>query len=156
MSQKQDLDPNRPVPSANELRMALLEKEMEKLAKLEKARAAQQEALDVAAEEFLKGHVTDEERNMIRRLVRNAVEKGLFEVMVYSFPSDLCTDSGRAINNGEANWPKTLQGKALEFYERYKENIQPKGYKLKAMIINFPGGIPGDVGFFLNWAPPPV
>ena len=22
------------------------------------------------------------------------------------------------------------------------------------MIINFPGGIPGDVGFFLNWAPP--
>lgn len=156
MSQKQDLDPNRPVPTANDLRMALLEKEMEKLAKLEKARAAQREALDAAAEEFLTGHVTDEERNMIRRLVRNAVEKGLFEVMVYSFPSDLCTDSGRAINNSEADWPKTLQGKALEFYERYKENIQPKGYKLKAMIINFPGGIPGDVGFFLNWAPPPV
>ena len=39
-------------------------------------------------------------------------------------------------------------------YDAFKARIQPQGYKLKAMIINFPGGVPGDVGFFLNWAPP--
>jgi hypothetical protein len=83
----------------------------------------------------------------------NAVQDGKMEAMVYSFPSDLCTDSGRAINNGEPHWPETLQGKAKEFYERYLQFGKPQGYKLKAMVINFPGGIPGDIGFFLNWAP---
>jgi len=73
--------------------------------------------------------------------------------MVYSFPSDLCTDSGRAINSNDPQWTNTLRGKAKEFYERYLKYGKPQGFKLKAMIINFPGGIPGDVGFFLNWAP---
>jgi hypothetical protein len=77
--------------------------------------------------------------------------------MVYSFPSDLCTDSGRAINNNDnPHWPETLQGKAKEFYDRYQEFGKPGGYKLKAMVINFPGGIPGDIGFLLNWGPPAV
>ena len=31
--------------------------------------------------------------------------------------------------------------------------MKPKGFRLKAMIINFPGGIPGGVGSFLNRAP---
>ena len=31
--------------------------------------------------------------------------------------------------------------------------IEEAGFKLKAMIVTFPGGIPGDVGFFLSWAP---
>ena len=40
-----------------------------------------------------------EERAMIQRLVTNAAANGKFEAMVYSFPSDLCTDRGRAINS---------------------------------------------------------
>ena len=52
-----------------------------------------------------------------------------------------------------SDWPQTLQGKAKEFFDRYQTYGKPQGYKLKAMIINFPGGMPGDVGFFLNWAP---
>ena len=63
----------------------------------------------------------------------------------------LCTDSGRAINSADPQWPETLQGKAKQFYERYLKYAKPQGYKLKAMIINFPGGIPGDVGFFISW-----
>jgi hypothetical protein len=31
---------------------------------------------------------------------------------------------------------------------------QAAGYGLKAMIINFPEGMPGDVGLFLTWEPP--
>ena len=68
----------------------------------------------------------------------------------------ICTDSGRAINNGDPRWPETLQGKAKEFHDRYQEFGKPGGYKLKAMVINFPGRVPGDIGFFLNWAPPAV
>ncbi len=153
---KQEADADAPVPTADELRTALLQQALEEMEKREKARDAEKKARAAAAEEFLKGHVTDKEREMIRRLVKNAVAKGQFEVLVYSFPSDLCTDGGRAINNSLPNWPETLQGKAREFYDRFKENIQPKGYDLNAMIINFPDGMPGDVGFYLNWAPKAV
>jgi hypothetical protein len=80
------------------------------------------------------------------------VEQGKTEALVYSFPSTLCSDSGRAINNALPEWPDTLQGKARELFERYEQNLKPAGYRLKAMIINFPGGVPGDVGFYLSWA----
>ena len=83
----------------------------------------------------------------------NAVKEGKLEALVYVFPSDLCTDSGRAINSGDPQWPHTLKGKARQFYERFLTFGKPQGFKLKAMIVTFPGGIPGDVGFFLSWAP---
>lgn len=140
-------------PTANELRMQLLKQELEKADAAQKARALEQKKLTDFTARFLGNQVTEDEIAMVRRLVTNAVKDGKFEAMVYSFPSALCTDSGRAINNGDPKWPDTLQGKAREFYERYQKIGKPAGYKLKAMIINFPGGIPGDVGFFLNWAP---
>ena len=145
---------NAPIPSAEQLRMKLLEEQMKEMELQEKARASAKKELSEFTDSFLQSHVSDDERAMIRRLVKNALEKGQLEALVYSFPSDLCTDGGRAINNSDPNWPDTLQGKAKELYEGFKAHIQPQGYKLKAMIINFPGGIPGDVGFFLNWAPP--
>jgi hypothetical protein len=149
-----DKAPTAPVPSAEKLRMRQLEEQMKEMERQDKARAAAQKELADFTDDFLKSHISDDERAMIRRLVKNAAEKGQFEALVYSFPSDLCTDGGRAINNADPNWPDTLRGKAREMYDAFKARIQPEGYKLKAMIINFPGGIPGDVGFFLNWAPP--
>ena len=50
------------------------------------------------------------------------------------------------------DWPTTLLGEAKQFYERFQKFGKPQGFKLKAMIVTFPGGIPGDVGFFLSWA----
>jgi hypothetical protein len=139
-------------PSAEQLRMQMLEREMEQMDKERKLRSMQEQKLTDFAADFLEKHVTEQEIAVVRRLVANAVKDGKFEAMVYSFPSSLCTDSGRAINNADRDWPSTLQGKAKEFYERYQTFGKPQGYKLKAMIINFPGGIPGDVGFFLDWS----
>jgi len=147
-----DIDINAP-PSADQLRMALLEEQMKEAEKQEKLQAQQNQELTKFTESFLKDQVNEDEIAMVRRLVMNAVKNGKFEAMVYSFPSDLCTDSGRAINSGDPQWAETLLGKAKQFYERYLKIAKPQGYKLKAMIINFPGGMPGDVGFFLNWAP---
>ena len=141
------------IPSADALRMTILSKEMAEMDKHEKQRAQKEEQLRAFTESFLTEHVSDDERAMIQKLVMNAVANGKFEALVYSFPSDLCTDSGRAINNRLAHWPETLQGKAKELYERYMTIAKPQGFRLKANIINFPNGMPGDVGFFLNWAP---
>jgi hypothetical protein len=151
MSEK--VDPNAMPQSAEALRLSILQKEMEKMDVERKAREAEEKKLRAFTEEFLKTHVSEDEIAMVRRLVANAVTDGKMEAMVYSFPSDLCTDSGRAINNNDPRWPETLQGKAKEFFERYEAFGKPQGYRLKAMVVNFPGGIPGDIGFFLNWAP---
>ena len=98
------------VPSADQLRMSILSKEMAEMEKQEKLRPKQEEQLQDFTESFLTEHVSDDERAMIQKLVMNAVDNGKFEALVYSFPSDLCTDSGRAINNRLAHWPETLAG----------------------------------------------
>jgi len=147
---------NRPqgtVPSADDLRRILLEKELEEMNRRDKARAAEEKKRAEFISKFMTEHVTEDERALIRRLVMNAVKDGKMEAMVYSFPARLCTDGGRAINNGDREWPETLQGKARELYDRYENAVKPQGYRLKAMVINFPDDVPGDVGLFLSWAP---
>jgi hypothetical protein len=139
--------------SAEELRMTVLRAKMEEIERRDRAREAEKKKLEEFTTDFLGAHVNQAELDMIRRLVMNAVADGEFEALVYTFPSDLCTDGGRAINNGEPHWPETLKGKARELYDRFQKNAKPQGFRMKAMIVNFPGGIPGDVGFFLNWAP---
>lgn len=156
MTDQKDLNADRRPPTAEELRKQVLEREMEEMDRERKLKAIEEQKHADFAADFLKKHVTEEEIAMVRRLVANAVKAGKFEAMVYSFPSELCTDSGRAINSADPDWPQTLQGKAKEFFERYQTFGKPQGYKLKAMIINFPGGMPGDVGLFLNWAPDKV
>jgi hypothetical protein len=64
MAMQQDVDPNAPVPTADELRMTFLQKELEEMQRREKAREAELKARASAAEDFLKGHVTDMERKM--------------------------------------------------------------------------------------------
>ncbi len=156
MPDKKDIDPHAAPPSAKDLRMQVLQREMEEMEKERKLKALDEKKHADFAGDFLEKHVSEDEIAVVRRLVANAVKDGKFEAMVYSFPSDLCSDSGRAINSGDKDWPQTLRGKAKEFFERYQAFGKPQGYKMKAMIINFPGGVPGDVGFFLNWAPDDV
>lgn len=147
-----DTTPRRPV-SAEELRTMILEKEMQALDERARLSEIEQKKRAEFADRFLEEHVTEAERAMIRRLVMQAVSDGKLEAMVYAFPSDLCSDGGRAINSADPDWPASLQGKARELYDAFQAVARPQGYKLFAQIINFPGGMPGDVGFFLSWAP---
>lgn len=145
--------PKPAIPTAEELRLVHLRKQLEEAESRAQQLDAERRERERLAEDFLKGDVTQQERDLIRILVRKAVEKGEYEVMIYSFPSKLCTDQGRAINSADPEWPETLQGKARVLYDRFKQDLQPRGYRMKAMIINFPDGMPGDVGFFLDWSP---
>jgi hypothetical protein len=83
--------------------------------------------------------------------LRKAAERGEAELMVMRFPNELCTDKGRAINNAEAGWPDTLTGRPRQAYELWRDRLQSAGYRLTATIVDWPGGLPGDVGFFLSW-----
>lgn len=83
--------------------------------------------------------------------LRSAADRGETELMVMRFPNELCTDKGRAINNAERSWPETLTGRPRQAYELWRDQLQPAGYRLTATIVEWPSGLPGDVGFFLSW-----
>lgn len=82
---------------------------------------------------------------------QNAARQGDQEVEVIRFPSQLCTDDGRAINNGEPDWGRTLVGVPAQIYEIWEHHLRSRGFGLKACIVDFPDGKPGDVGMFIHW-----
>jgi hypothetical protein len=135
----------------DELRRITDEKEMAKAREaLEKKRKAD-EAQEQVREAFMTQDVHPEVFERVSRVVKSAAERGEREVLVVRFPSEYCTDGGRAINSFEPDWPETLTGFAKRAYEFWQKELQPKGYKARAQILDFPGGVPGDVGIFLRW-----
>jgi hypothetical protein len=96
--------------------------------------------------------VSDEEG--IKRavvIIERAVKNGRTEVQVHRFPNAMCTDHGRAINQQEKGWEKTLTGVPREIYDLWERHFRDRGYKLRCEIIEFPGGMPGDVAMTLSW-----
>jgi hypothetical protein len=87
----------------------------------------------------------------LKTKIRSAAERGETELMVMRFPNSLCSDKGRAINNADPDWPETLTGRPRQAYELWQNQLRPAGFRLSAQIIEWPGGFPGDVGFFLKW-----
>ena len=137
-------------------------KEIQKQAALKEAEKANDEARRLAAAEAEKralidklskpsGLSEDEKVRLASSVIQRAVRNGLTEVQVYRFPNSLCTDRGRAINQMEAGWEKTLTGIAKEIYQLWADYLQPRGYRIRYQTIDFPGGIPGDIGIVLSW-----
>jgi CBS domain-containing protein len=89
-------------------------------------------------------------RDMIAR-ARAAAAGGLTEHMLIRFPAQLCTDGGRAINAPDPHWTETLRGEPADVFRRWRNELQPRGFKIAAQIIDFPGGVPGDAALFLIW-----
>ena len=87
----------------------------------------------------------------VMQLVDQAADRGQTEVQVYRFPNDMCSDRGRRINNSEPDWPQTLEGRPKLGYEFWRDHLRPLGFGLKAEVLEYPGGMPGDIGFLLTW-----
>jgi hypothetical protein len=135
---------------------------MEKLALVEGEKATEAARIRAAAEAEKKAlldklsapsGVSEEERmKRAAAIIERAVSNGLTEVLVMRFPNSLCTDHGRAINQQEAGWEKTLTGLPKELYEFWNRQLRPLGYKIRFQIVDWPGGMPGDIGITLKWA----
>ena len=132
-----------------EMQMARASKSVDGMDRAEKARhdliKRLSEPLDLTPERL------KEVLQPLRAKLRAAAERGQTALMVMRFPNILCTDKGRAINNADPSWPETLTGRPRQAYELWQNQLKPAGFRLSAMIIDWPGGLPGDVGFFLKW-----
>ena len=145
--------PDALLPSAKELmqKIALLEaEEAEKQARAHAEAEVEKKALidqltkpsGISEEEAIKRGIT-----IIERATRNRMT----EVLVFRFPNELCTDKGRAINQQEPGWEKTLTGAPKEIYQLWEKYFRPRGYKLRVQIVDFPGGLSGDIAMTLSW-----
>jgi CBS domain-containing protein len=103
------------------------------------------------AEELIGKHISDGGWHHLVHGARTAAEQGLKEFLLLRFPSQVCSDGGRAVNVPDPGWPATLRGEAAEIYLRWSHDLQPRGFHLSARVVEFPDGIPGDIGLFLVW-----
>jgi hypothetical protein len=142
--------------SATELRNYMVETVMAQASKDAGSGRAEKAREDLVRSLMQPVAVTPEKIAEVKRRVlgqlRTAAKKGDKEALVMRFPNVLCTDKGRALNNLEKGWPSTLIGRPLQAFEFWRDHLQPQGYGLKAMIVEWPEGLPGDIGFFLTWA----
>jgi len=141
------------LPSAADVNKKMALAEAEKASEQMRKQAAV-DAEKKALLDKLKGPsgVADDERlKRAAAIINRAVNNGLTEVEVGRFPNTLFTDHGRAINQQEAGWEQTLTGLPKELVDFWKKHLQPKGYRLRCQIVDWPGGKPGDVGITLSW-----
>ena len=102
-------------------------------------------------QELIGTHISDGSWRHLLHEARTAAEQGLKEFLLLRFPSQVCSDGGRAVNVPDQDWPTTLRGEAAEIYLRWSHDLQPQGFHLSARVVDFPDGMPGDIGLFLVW-----
>ena len=125
--------------------------EQEKVEQREEQREAAAEKRKERVEALIERHVDGNRWAELMRRACEAAKAGEKEFELLRFPSQLCSDGGRAINISEEGWPDTLRGEAKELHERWEQDLKPQGFRLTAKILDFPDGFPGDAGLYLNW-----
>src|SRR5438309_459420 len=73
---------------------------------------------------FMSRDIHPDVQARINAALSTAAEQDKTELLVIQFSSDWCTDSGRAINNGDADWPKSLDGFAKRAYTYWEQNLR--------------------------------
>ena len=117
---------------------------------LEKKKRIEQEQRELH-DAFMNREIGQQAIERFNTAVRKAAEQGRHEIMIGQFPAAWCTDGGRRINNAEEDWPDSLQGIARKVYDYHVEHLAPLGYKMRVEALNYPGGMPGDIGIFFRW-----
>jgi hypothetical protein len=142
------------LPTAKDLMKQIALKEAEKASSAMRERTAGEAEKQALLEKLsAPSGVADKERlARATAIIKRAAGNGLAEVEVGRFPKELFTDRGRAVNQMEPGWENTLTGLPKELLEFWREFLRPQGYKLKVQVVDFPGGIPGDIGMTLSWS----
>ena len=142
------------LPTAREIQRRAALKEAEKAEQQARATAAADAENKALIETLGKpyGLSGEEKVKLASSVIQRAVRNGLTEVLLYRFPNILCTDKGRAINQHEAGWEKTLTGIPREIFQLWNDHLKSRGYRISYQIIDFTGGMPGDIGITIGWA----
>lgn len=141
------------LPSAKDQRAKIAKVEGEKASAIAKVHAAAEAEKHAFLDRIAKpSGLTDEQvLEKAAHIINRAVDNGLTSVQVFQFPNHLCTDDGRAIDQAEEGWERTLTGIPKEIYEFWDRQLKQRGYHIKYEIIGRAGGLRGDIGVFISW-----
>ena len=141
------------LPTAKDLQAKIAQVEGDKASAAMKAHAAAEEEKKAFLDRLSKpsGLTDDQVLEKASNIITRAVENGLTSVQIFRFPNHLCTDDGRAIDQGEAGWEKSLTGIPKELYAFWERQLKPNGYHIKYEVADRPGGMRGDIAVFLSW-----
>jgi hypothetical protein len=147
-------NPDALLPSAKEVMQKIALAEAEEAEKQTRMRAEAQAEKKALIDQLTKPSGISDEEAIGRgiKIIERAMHSRMTEVEVFRFPNQLCTDKGRAIIQQEPGWEKTLTGAPKEIYQLWEKYFRPRGYKLKVQIVDYPDGMPGDIGMTLSWA----
>ena len=145
--------PDVSLPTAKDFMQKLALAEAEEASKQARKHAEAEAEKQALLDHYKKPSGVSDEEGIRRaiKIIERAVSNGRTEVQVCRFPNQLCTDHGRAINQQEPGWETTLTGFPNEIYQLWAKYFRERGYKLRVEILDFPGGMPGDVGMTLQW-----
>ncbi|SHG02636.1 hypothetical protein [Bradyrhizobium erythrophlei] len=141
------------IPSANQIRKEAALKEAEKADEYARLAAAAESEKRALIERLSRpsGKSEEEKVQLAATVIQRAVRNGMTEVQVYRFPNSLCTDKGRTIGQQEPGWENTLTGIPKEIYQLWADYLKPRGYRISYQIIDYPGGMPGDIAITIAW-----
>jgi hypothetical protein len=141
------------IPSANQIRKEAALKEAEKADEYARLAAAAESEKRALIERLSRpsGKSEEEKVQLASTVIQRAVRNGMTEVQVYRFPNSLCTDKGRTIGQQEPGWENTLTGIPKEIYQLWADYLKPRGYRISYQIIDYPGGMPGDITITIAW-----
>ena len=137
--------------TAKEIRSLMAEKELEEAKKVQQKQARAEKEAAEFKDYFMSSEVTDDDRQRIRAKIERLAGQGQTEMCVLTFPSDFCSDGGRAVNNALPDWESTLTGRAAKIYKLWEQVGKPLGFSLEARVLNYPKGIIGEIGLFVKW-----
>jgi hypothetical protein len=143
--------PSGQVVNVKDLQRIADEKETEKLKEILARRNKEEDEERQARQDFMAREIRPDGIDRFNGWVRRAAEQGRSDIEILRFPSEYCTDRGRAINNFEAGWPETLTGAARKVYDAYVQHLRAQGYKIHAKILNYPDGGLGEIGIYIGW-----
>ena len=145
------LEPDETAPMAADFRQLMADHERQEALHREEHRRAAAKQRRLKVMQLIDQHISVENWHTLMHWARQAAERGEKEFLLLRFPSQLCGDAGRAVNAGSPNWPATLRGEASDMYLRWERDLRPHGFRLGARVLEFPDGIPADIGLFLSW-----
>lgn len=137
--------------TAEELKALVIHHKQDEVKAREEERRQRRTQSKRDVEVLLAAHLTEDMWRHILLDAHHAAERGEKEMQLLRMPREACTDNGRMIGVGEAEWPSTLRGEAAEIWQRWRRELKDRGFRITARTLEYPDGIPGDIGLFLVW-----
>src|SRR5947208_16783544 len=92
----------------DDLRKAAQAKEVERAQQIVEADRRRADERRHLQEAFMNRQIQADAKDRLHKALLMAAERGETHLQVFTFPSELCTERGRAINHRDPHWPETL------------------------------------------------